>query len=482
MSLSRHTAYNVLGQALPLAVSFFAIPIYLRLIGEARFGILALIWLFFGYLGLFDFGLGRAIARQLARLRGEQDSKQASVLSTALLVSLSFGVIGAVMALPLGSWFFTQHAAIESSLRSELLAALPWAGALVPLTTVASVGSGALVARSAFGELSIINATGNVLATLAPLAVAASYQPLLPALLIAVVAVRMAIVVWILWRCRRHYVDRNFLIFDIQVAAQLLHFGGWATLSAIISPIMVMTDRFAIGVQLGSREVSHYAIPFQLAEQSTIFSSALNQTLFPRHSNTSNEGDQRNLAMLGLETLIILTSLPIAGVLLLAGPLLSWWLTPEFAAHSTGAAQILFFSFWINGLALVPYTKLFASGRSDLVAKCHLLELPPYLLVLYFSLEYWGVAGAAVAFGLRVAVDFLLLAHLGGILSPALRVTGVPALLLGTLTGAALITDLSSIRWELACLVLPILLGWIAIQARSRFATFNSSARSTRSH
>ena len=45
-------------------------------------------------------------------------------------------------------------------------------------------------------------------------------------------------------------------------------------------------------------------------------------------------------------------------------------------------------------------------GRPDLVAKIHLLQLPLYLVLVYFLISQMGIIGAAIAFTLRVTLEF----------------------------------------------------------------------------
>ncbi|AFM64004.1 teichoic acid transporter [Pseudomonas aeruginosa] len=42
----------------------------------------------------------------------------------------------------------------------------------------------------------------------------------------------------------------------------------------------------------------------------------------------------------------------------------------------------------------------------------HLLEVLPYLMLMYFSVQQWGVVGAASIWSLRMAVDCILMAYL----------------------------------------------------------------------
>ena len=66
VKLIRHSTYNLLGLGLPLLIAVFTIPVLIKDLGDARFGLLTLIWAVVGYFGLFDLGLGRAMTQQLA--------------------------------------------------------------------------------------------------------------------------------------------------------------------------------------------------------------------------------------------------------------------------------------------------------------------------------------------------------------------------------------------------------------------------------
>jgi hypothetical protein len=126
MSIRRNTAYNLLGSVIPLAVSLVTIPIYLNLIGESRYGVLAIAWLLLGYFGLFDLGLGRATAQRIAALRDASGAERAETFWTALAMNLCLGVFGALLMWPVAGYFFGQVFKIDDALRPEMLAAIPW--------------------------------------------------------------------------------------------------------------------------------------------------------------------------------------------------------------------------------------------------------------------------------------------------------------------------------------------------------------------
>jgi len=64
---------------------------------------------------------------------------------------------------------------------------------------------------------------------------------------------------------------------------------------------------------------------------------------------------------------------------------------------------------WINSLAFIPSSYLGAIGKPKTIATFHMAELLPFLGILWLLIHFFGLAGAAVAWSLRVAIDAVLL-------------------------------------------------------------------------
>ena len=460
MSISRNAFYNLLGLAVPLAVSLITIPVYLNLIGEARYGVLAIAWLLLGYFGLFDLGLGRATSQRIAALCDSKADERAQTFRTALTLNVGIGVVGGFLVWPIATYFFGNVFKVEDGLRPEINAAVPWLILAVPMATLSGVLSGALQGRERFLALNIISVFGTILFQLLPLAAAMLWGASLDVLLPATLFARLLTLFMLLERCKRCGFFGHSATFSRAQASQLLRFGGWVTVTSFVGPMMTMLDRFIIGAIAGAKAVTYYSVPFQLAERSTIIPSALTSALFPRFASASRDEEQR-LANEGLRALVVvMTPLVTTGIIFME-PFLAWWISPAFAQQSARLGQIILLGFWVNGLAIIPYAQLQARGRPDLVAKCHLGETLPYFGLLYIGLKSFGMAGAATVFSMRVFVDFVLLAGLAGVLQPVLRMLFTPAILLAAaFTIATLSNPVRSVWIMLVVIHLLIMLSW----------------------
>jgi O-antigen/teichoic acid export membrane protein len=452
VSIRRNTTYNLLGSVIPLAVSLVTIPIYLGLIGEARYGVLAIAWLLLGYFGLFDLGLGRATAQRIASLRDGSASERAEAFWTALILNIGLGVGGGLLIWPIATYFFGSVFKIEEALRPEMQSAVPWLVLAVPVATLSGVLTGALQGRERFLELNLISVSGTVLFQLLPLATTMFWHPDLGVLLPTVILARFLTLILLFARCRHHIFRGHTARYARAQAGQLLRFGGWVTISSFVLPMMVTLDRFIIGAVVGAKYVTHYTIPFQLSERITIIPSALSSALFPRFAAATDKQAQR-LSNEGLRTLVVVMTPLVAIGMLFMKPFLAWWIAPAFAQQSATVGQVVLLGFWANSFAFIPYAQLQARGRPDLVAKCHLLEVLPYFGLLYLGLNTFGLIGLAVAFALRALVELLLLASLAGILRSSVRGLMTPALLLGTAFLIATNTSLGRLTWLIVVVI-----------------------------
>jgi O-antigen/teichoic acid export membrane protein len=470
VSIRRHSLYNLTGSLALLAVTLFTVPIFLRLIGPERYGVLVIVWAFLGFFGVFDLGLGRATAQHIATLHQARPVERAEVFWTALTLNAAGGVIGGLLLWPVARYFLLSQLEITGGLRQELLSVVPWMAAAVPVATVTGVLAGALQGREQFLALNASSVLGGVLHQVFPLSVAWLHGPNLAWLVPSALLGRVVVFAVLYVQCRRHVPLKTAPSVKRELIASLFRYGGWVTVTGIINPLLTTLDRFVIGSIAGASAVTHYAIPFNLASRLAILPASLSETLFPRLSAASEEAG-RKLTQEGVRALsVILTPVIIVGILIME-PFLRWWVGTEIARNCTGVGEVIALGIWFNGLAYVPATGLQARRRPDLLAKCHLVEIPPYLGVLAIALHAYGALGAAVAWSLRVMVDAIVLFWLDDAPSRIFVPSLVSILLLATAAASVFgFPPSSAIRWAFgsSALVGSLVWAWCAAPSSVR--------------
>jgi len=110
----------VLGQALPVLVGLAAIPVTLRSLGEARFGLLGLAWAILGYVGVLDLGLGRATTKFVAEYLAAGDAERLRRVATLAVSSQTvMGLIGGAVFALLGPLLGGSVLGVPPALRAE---------------------------------------------------------------------------------------------------------------------------------------------------------------------------------------------------------------------------------------------------------------------------------------------------------------------------------------------------------------------------
>jgi O-antigen/teichoic acid export membrane protein len=410
--LVRNTVWNLVGQVAPMGVALFAIPMLIRHIGTDRFGILTIAWMVVGYFSLFDLGLGRAMTNLVAQsLGGNRQDDLPAIVWTANGVMAVMGIVGAIALAALSPLLTYSILKIPSSLQQETLHSLFLLSISVPLVISTAGFRGILEAQQKFGLLNFVRIPMGVATFLAPVVVL-PFTTSLTALIGALVIARaIFFIAYFALALREMPALRHRFGFDKALLRPLFSFGGWMTISNIVSPMMVYVDRFLIGSILSIVAVAYYATPYEVVTKLLIVPGALVGVLFPAFS-TAMVADPRHGAMLYRRATkyVGLFLFPCVFAFILFGhDFLQIWLGHEFALHSTRVLQILSIGVFANALAFIPFALIQGVGRADITGKLHLLELPFYLMAVWILTKRFGIEGTAAAWAIRTIADVILL-------------------------------------------------------------------------
>jgi O-antigen/teichoic acid export membrane protein len=408
-----NTLWNLAGQSSPLLLAAFAIPILIRDLGVDRFGVLTLAWILVGYFSFFDLGIGRATTKLLAEKIALGDSRGAgSLIWTTIFSMLCLGTCFGGLLFALAPWLSSSALKIPLPLQSETLRSLYWLAIAVPVVTLTCGLRGMLEAQQSFGVVSALRVALGFITYLGPLAVLPFSRSLF-SVVMTLVAARFVSCGLHFWFCKRCIpVFFQGFAWDRESFNELLGFGSWLTASNIISPIMVYLDRFLIGSLISISAVAYYTTPSELVTKLWVIPSALAGVLFPAFSETlavNNQDRATSLYENGVGSTFVILFPFILVTIVLAPEGLRFWLGADFARHSAVILQILAIGVFANSLANMPYALLQASGRPDLTAKLHLVELPCYACLLYLAIRMRGIEGAAAAWTFRLCAEAAIL-------------------------------------------------------------------------
>ena len=424
-----------------MLVSLVTVPLYLQYIGLPRYGVISIVWVLLGYFGVFDLGLSRATANQIAKTSNANAEDREAVFWTGLWLNGLFGLMGGVVLYLAASPLLGHIFKMPEVLRGEILGVLPWVAAVVPIATMSGVLTGTLEGCDRFPAVNYIQVLGTVLFQALPLLAVLVWGPELSVVIPAAVLARIASFLTLAIAALKALSVNSIRLPQRNWAKKLFGYGAWVSVTALVSPLLETLDRVMIGSVLGAKAVAHYSVPFNLVQRVQLLPGALVRAMFPRLSNQTSS-DARELSIRAVRLIGIGMTLIIAPAILLIGPFLKLWVGEEVAGHSTPVAQIILLGLWVNCPAFVPFILLQAQGRPDVVAKFHVLELVPFVGLLWVALHYFGLIGAASAWSARVALDT-------GLLFWGSRIGW--ASLWGLLPGAALV----GAAWLVAAVVQP---------------------------
>jgi len=412
-ALFRSTVLNLLGLAVPLAVGFVTVPLVVRAMGNVRFGILSLVWVVFGYFGLFDLGLGRTTTKYIADALGRKEpEKLPSYLWTAVLIQTAIGLVAALLCWLAAPLIVRRVLNIPEGFIDETILTIRLVGLSLPLMFVSSSFRGVLEAAQRFDLVNAVKVPVNILFYALPLAGAAfGYE--LPGIVVLLVASRAgALAVWVHMSFRVMPPLRTRPALAAGLIRPLLKFSGWIGLSSILFAVTTSIDRLIIGALITVEAVAFYSAPYEAINRVGVIPGSLGMVLFPAFSylDAGRRADETEGLFARSTKLLLLTTGPVFILLMFfAGDLLRLWLGPDYAASSRLVVQLLAAGFLVNTVFAVPNNYLLGIGRADIAPKYQAVELVVYAALAWTGAKLWGIKGVALATALRLVAFTLVL-------------------------------------------------------------------------
>lgn len=413
-AILKNVAINFAGLVLPTFISLVTIPTYIHMLGVERYGVVALVWTLFGYFGVLDFGMGIATENQISKAcaSGDNDLRE-RLFWSAFWLNLGTGLCGSLIVFAgAGVYIWLGHG--HTPMEREFIAAVPWLALAVPVSNVSWVFAGAINGAERFAVFNTNQTLGTFMFQLLPLAAAFALGATLPVVIGAAIVARLLAGLLLGVAVIRILEIRRVIAPHWKLVRGMFGYGGWVVLGSTVGAFTDSLDRTIIGMVLGARYVTYYAVPWNLVTKLQLLQVALHRTLFPRLSALERDGADR-VARDGLSFMNgVLTPLCVAGMFGIA-PFMHLWVGRSLAVESLPVGRLLIVAVWFYGQSALAKILLQAQGHPRASTSVTVASLPLVAGALWIGVHMFGILGAAAVIVARSLIENIVLSWLARI-------------------------------------------------------------------
>lgn len=402
MKIWINTILNASGLIIPAVISLPAMGYIARSLGVEGFGVFLLLFGILGYASIFDFGLNRALVLYFAKNQNDV-KKDSTLFFTGLIFVLMVSVFVGLLAFCFSDQIFSVLN-LSDEIKDDAILAIKSLSVAIPLTLLSLVMFSVFEGKQLFFELNILKIISGSMIGLFP-AVFVFFKSGIFFAILGVVAARLIVNIILTYKCFKFF-DVENLKWSFSTLKQLLKFGGWITLSNIMSLIMSGADKFFISNLFGAKVASFYISAMEMIVRISIVPGALAKTIFPYFASNEKNAQSSREIYLGLIGVLLAIVVPL---FIFSKEIFAIWLGKDFAESSHSVFNILLVGFLFNALAQIPFSRIQAAGLSKLTTMIHAVEVIPYFLAFFVLMNMYGVIGVACAWSLRMMLDYLLL-------------------------------------------------------------------------
>lgn len=414
MSVKKNTYWNIVGAVIPILVGALSIVPLVDKLGVELFGVLTILWVVIGYFSLFDLGVGRALTQQVSKLRVQDKGYEIeAIIKAGIVITLFTGVIGASLIFFLSDWLAFSFLNLTKVYQSDVYESLIIALVGVPITTLSAGLRGVLEGFEEFAGCNVAKIFLGSSLFAFPLIGVLIYGGDIRIVALGLVLARIfGLIIFLFYMskiCKLVSILRSSI--EPKNIKRLLTFGGWMSISNLISPLLVNIDRFFISNILGAGSVAIYTLPFEFIVRVLILPGAIGSTLLPRLAVEFNEKPLNAKLLVKNSVLIVFSMLVLffISTILFASYVLNIVVSSDIAEESYIIAVILTLGVIFNGVSYIYYTALHSLAHVRFTAMVHVVEFILYIPFVYLMIKEYGVVGAAASWALRAFLDCCLM-------------------------------------------------------------------------
>ncbi|MCP4566466.1 MAG: hypothetical protein GY841_02665 [FCB group bacterium] len=396
------------------ALSFFLTPYIINQVGQAAYGVWILVGSFSGYLGLFDFGIGFAVVRFVARYQktGEPQRRN-EVVATAFYIAagLALLVLAATIYIMIEApvLFDLPDNLIGQSRMVILLIGLSIAVGF-PLSIFSEALAGGLYRFDLFNTVSLLMALLRSALTIILLEMGYGLIGL-------GVAALIGSLLGYLWRMRMLFrllpdLSIHPRLISRSVLSQIGDYSFFSFLLVLSGRIAFYSDSFIVGFYRGVEEVAVFGIAVKLTEYLRQMSFTVSRLFSPVAARFDPEADQPTLRRLLYDgsRINLLFSMPVSLLLFFwGGRFIDLWVGEDFAASAV-ILQILLIGHLLSFMQGIGGELLLGVGRHRLFSILSIAGAIINIVLSIILVKTMGLIG--VAWGTTIPLAVLSIGYL----------------------------------------------------------------------
>lgn len=402
LSLLRNAFANLLGAVVPALVALGTVPLVVKGLGDANYGVYSLVTAIVGYFAVIDINVTAGSVKYIAAFNAQQASRynDACIDETVFFGLCVYALLGLAGAIGLffGAHFFvTRVFAVPAGLEGEAIATLQLAALgffLGQLQSYLQSVPQALMRYDVVSRIEMLFGTGVPLLTVAVLMLG---HGLFEVILVRVLA--SVVNCWVLWRCIRYLLPRlRWRRPGAAIRRELLGFSAYSFLSRFATLSYAYADKLIIGALVGVTGLAYFTVASTLANRVLSLTYRLSGVLFPAASALAARGELERLNRLYLKAsryVVFINAAALVLVAVFAYQILLYWMDAQFARAGQVVLAVMALSQFIDSLTSLPSLVNDGMGHPRVSGIFALTRAVFGLLVVYGGVAGWGIAGAA---------------------------------------------------------------------------------------